>query len=115
MASCPRSFAISVNDLPTSDASGHARTSDSRRSRWKNFGRVPIDPLPTEARAILGVVQERGALGLLGEVERRSAGAELLEDHEIEPVRPEVEQLGEGLPAKVGVEARVEDASHGLT
>jgi hypothetical protein len=70
-------------------------------------------PLLAELLAVGRIAQELGARLEIGEVQRVGAGAELLEDHQVHAVGPEIEDLGEGLQAEVGAEEAVAEAGDG--
>ncbi|MGZ6096072.1 MAG: hypothetical protein ACXWUG_28785, partial [Polyangiales bacterium] len=54
-------------------------------------------PLRAEFLAVFRIAEQIRARELVLQMQRGGAGAELLEDHEIDPVGPEIEDLGERL------------------
>src|SRR4051812_12221811 len=76
----------------------------------EDLGRELAAELLAERSAVATVEQEVAALREVLEMERLGAGAELLEDDDVHPIRPELEGLGQRLPAELRAEQRIEEA-----
>ncbi len=97
------------------------RFADDRRIRTADDPRVvqiarpepqvePLADLPAELAPVAFVLQQLVALERVGQMQRRAARAELLEDHEIDAVRIDLERHRQMLPDELAAKQRVRDA-----
>src|SRR6478609_8067082 len=100
----PRSRPTSPNDLPTTDASGQSTISASKKSRCHTRTPNLLSYCLRNTRRYDSSHSISFALHLVAQVQRRRAGSELLEDHEVDAVGVDLERHRQMLPAEVAAE-----------